>query len=109
MFYSRFARALMSPPTQDEAARGCRQGAAVELRGRPRSMNILREVASSDKAEEVVGPNRRPASSHRGEGGSSDGGGELMLLLYVLAGREIGQVTVFRRPLSVWRLDLTRL
>jgi hypothetical protein len=37
------------------------------------------------------------------------GGGELMLLMYVLGGREVGQVTVFRRPLSVWRLDLTRL
>jgi hypothetical protein len=32
----------------------------------------------------------------------------LMLLMYVLGGREVGHVTVFKRPISIWRLDLTK-
>ncbi len=37
-----------------------------------------------------------------------DGEQQLLLLMYVVGGREVGQVTVFRRPISVWRLDLTK-
>jgi len=33
---------------------------------------------------------------------------QLTLLMYVVGGRESGQSTVFRRPISVWRLDLTK-
>jgi hypothetical protein len=28
--------------------------------------------------------------------------------MYIVGGREVGQVTVFKRPISMWRLDLTR-
>ena len=33
---------------------------------------------------------------------------ELVLLLFLIGGREVGQVTVFKRPISIWRLDLTK-
>ncbi len=33
---------------------------------------------------------------------------QLTLLMYIVGGREVGQVTVFKRPISVWRLDLTK-
>eukprot|EP00095_Tigriopus_kingsejongensis_P007116 maker-scaffold303_size215788-snap-gene-1.11 protein:Tk07116 transcript:maker-scaffold303_size215788-snap-gene-1.11-mRNA-1 annotation:"ras guanine nucleotide exchange factor f" len=36
------------------------------------------------------------------------GENQLMLLMYILGGREVGQVTVFKRPISVWKLDLTK-
>ena len=35
--------------------------------------------------------------------------GQLIMDMYILGGREVGQVTVFKRPLSVWKLDLTSL
>ena len=33
---------------------------------------------------------------------------QLKLFMYIVGGREVGQVTVFRRPVSMWRLDLTK-
>ena len=33
---------------------------------------------------------------------------QLQLLMYIVGGREVGQVTVFKRPISMWKLDLTR-
>ena len=33
---------------------------------------------------------------------------QLKLLMYIVGGREIGQVTLFKRPISMWKLDLTR-
>ena len=33
---------------------------------------------------------------------------QLNLLMYIIGGREVGQVTVFRRPISIWKLDLTK-
>ncbi len=83
-------------------------GGQVELRtrGRPHSMHLPPHPASP--TEDAAKPLRRPLS-HGEVAAVDDGGGELMLLMYVLGGREVGQVTVFRRPLSVWRLDLTRL
>ncbi len=101
----RFARALMSLP----ADRAETAGGQVELRTRrPHSMHLPHPPASP--TEDAAKPLRRPLSHGAGEATAvGDGGGELMLLMYVLGGREVGQVTVFRRPLSVWRLDLTRL
>jgi hypothetical protein len=32
---------------------------------------------------------------------------QLSLLMYVIGGR-VGQVTVFNRPISLWKLDLTK-
>jgi hypothetical protein len=82
-------------------------GGQVELRTRrPHSMHLPHPPASP--TEDAAKPLRRPLS-HGEATAVGDGGGELMLLMYVLGGREVGQVTVFRRPLSVWRLDLTRL
>jgi hypothetical protein len=92
----------------------------VELRTRrPHSIHLLGDDQEEEGDDHIgggsftaVAAKPRPAS-HGGTVGSSTvpvgGGGELMLLMYVLGGREVGQVTVFRRPLSVWRLDLTRL
>lgn len=33
---------------------------------------------------------------------------QLKLLMFIVGGREIGQVTLFKRPISMWKLDLTR-
>ena len=33
---------------------------------------------------------------------------QLRLLMYIVGGREVGQVTVFKRPISMWKLDLTK-
>jgi hypothetical protein len=86
-------------------------GGEVELRTRrPHSMHL--PPPSASPTEDAAKPLRRPLSHGTGAGEATavgDVGGELMLLMYVLGGREVGQVTVFRRPLSVWRLDLTRL
>ncbi len=104
-FCFRFARALMSlPADRPETA-----GGQVELRtrGRPHSMHLPHPPTSP--TEDAAKPLRRPLSHGAAGEAVGDGGGELMLLMYVLGGREVGQVTVFRRPLSVWRLDLTRL
>ncbi len=85
-------------------------GGQVELRtrGRPHSMHLPPHPALSP-TDDAAKPLRRPLSHGEATAVGDGGGGELMLLMYVLGGREVGQVTVFRRPLSVWRLDLTRL
>ena len=46
-----------------------------------------------------------------GDGGeaSSWAEGQLIMDMYILGGREVGQVTVFKRPLSIWKLDLTSI
>jgi hypothetical protein len=72
-------------------------------------MNLPGEVPHEADDEDGEARRRRPASSHLGDTAVGGDSSELMLLMYVLGGREVGQVTVFRRPLSVWRLDLTRL
>ena len=33
---------------------------------------------------------------------------QLKLLMYIVGGREIGQATLFKRPISMWKLDLTK-
>ena len=33
---------------------------------------------------------------------------QLKLLMYIIGGREIGQATLFKRPISMWKLDLTK-
>ena len=33
---------------------------------------------------------------------------QLKLLMYIVGGREASQVTLFKRPISIWRLDLTQ-
>ena len=37
-----------------------------------------------------------------------DNRSQLRLLMYIVGGREVGQVTVFKRPISMWKLDLTK-
>ena len=86
----RFAEALKSPT---EPAPGMR--CEVELRSRPSS----RPPPPSKPVNQVA-----PAAT-----GERWEQGELLLLMYVLGGREVGQVTVFKRPLSVWKLDLTKI
>lgn len=40
--------------------------------------------------------------------GHSANRNQLKLLMYIVGGREIGQVTLFKRPISMWKLDLTK-
>lgn len=40
--------------------------------------------------------------------GSTETEQTLTLLMFVVGGREVGQVTVFKRPISIWKLDLTK-
>ena len=41
-------------------------------------------------------------------GQPSNNRNQLKLLMYIVGGREIGQVTLFKRPISMWKLDLTK-
>ena len=41
-------------------------------------------------------------------GHPSNNRNQLKLLMFIVGGREIGQVTLFKRPISMWKLDLTK-
>ena len=43
-----------------------------------------------------------------GNDGQPTNRNQLKLLMFIVGGREIGQVTVFKRPISMWKLDLTK-
>ena len=108
----RFAEALKSPTTGDSPS--CQ----VELRTRPKSEFVERpenpsfrtrplshlEQSVRDKVGLKTVENRVSPVADQGWEQS-----ELQLHMYIVGGREVGQVTVFRRPLSIWRLDLTKL
>jgi len=117
--HTTFAAALMSPPVDDLP----HPGAALELR-EAGSLSREREVgktrpksaflgAATTELQEVASEVRRQRPLSTGEEDLPACNGfyppQLRLLMYVIGGREVGQVTVFRRPLSIWRLELTRL
>ena len=52
--------------------------------------------------------NRVAPSSPSSSSANCNDNNELLLLLFLIGGREVGQVTVFKRPISIWRLDLTK-
>ena len=72
---------------------------SVKKPARPVSAEIRRE----NRVAPSVGGAKEFVDDHDGRGSH-----QLTLLMYVVGGREVGQVTVFRRPISVWRLDLTK-
>ena len=81
-----------------------------------RPMSLNQPAADHSDVLSSTGDSNLPAGSRVGPAVTSDSSssgsweqGELLILMYVLGGREVGQVTVFRRPLSLWKLDLTKL
>ena len=76
----------------------------------------LREVAKKQPrplSAEFMRDNKvRPGSEVSRQNSVSDSADsekqQLTLLMYIVGGREVGQVTVFKRPISLWRLDLTK-
>lgn len=71
------------------------------LNGRRPSRPISAEIIRENKVSPL-----KTLSSHSAEPEGVEN--QLMLLMYILGGREVGQVTVFKRPISVWKLDLTK-
>ena len=70
-----------------------------------------RPVSAEIHRDNRVSPIQSIASSSSDSNTASSGGSynnQLMLLMYIIGGREVGQVTVFKRPISIWRLDLTK-
>ena len=104
------ATALMKPPppsTKSASPPSTNGNAAAASTKRTRPLSA--EYASHPSTNRV-GPSPQPSS---GGGSCNDGAvcndnNELLLLLYLIGGREVGQVTVFKRPISIWRLDLTK-
>ena len=104
---------MKSPTEVEDGERICQ----VELRSRPKSEYLERTEVRPFSARPLSHqPTRAGELPVRGENRVAPAGteesweqGELLLLMYIVGGREVGQVTVFRRPLSVWKLDLTRL
>ncbi len=80
-----------------------RPKSAVVVPSEARMISNNNEVSNSSGSKNAV----RPASSVK-DYNYSDSEQQLVLLMYIVGGREVGQVTVFRRPISVWRLDLTK-
>ena len=75
----------------------------------------MREVKPEGQGQKKVRPvsaeicrDNRVSPMMMGEVQNGGDANQLMLLMYIIGGREIGQVTVFKRPISVWRLDLTK-
>lgn len=72
-------------------------------RQRPLSAEIRRpesQVSPVGSCDSMGRPVRPP--------GMDPNHNQLNLLMYIIGGREVGQVTVFRRPISIWKLDLTK-
>ncbi len=81
---------------------GSSNGAAAK---KPRPVSAVDAMTTIPDAVDSPGAfkcNRGGGSDYR------DSEQQLLLLMYIVGGREVGQVTVFRRPISVWRLDLTK-
>ena len=60
------------------------------------------------KARPLSADLNRVAPSPSSSSSNCNDNNELVLLLFLIGGREVGQVTVFKRPISIWRLDLTK-
>jgi len=101
------AQALMAP-TADSSALG-----GMELREAPHQKAARPKSAFIQPSGSTELQARRPRPLSDGRLGEAVAAAayppQLRLLMYVIGGREVGQVTVFRRPLSIWRLELTRL
>lgn len=92
-----------TPPTLPATAMAA--AAAAVRKTRP----VSAEYGSNNR----VAPSQTASSTKTSCTDGSSGGGcndnnELLLLLFLIGGREVGQVTVFKRPISIWRLDLTK-
>ena len=99
----------------------------MELRTRPKSEYFRKQISSHQQPQSSSHVPNRPLSCDQssmkpaaaagnkvapagpGEEAASWSEGQLIMDMYVLGGREVGQVTVFKRPLSVWKLDLTSI
>ena len=103
--HASFAAALMSPCSGEE------RGTGLELReaGGGRKARPRSAVVASTKLREGREEPAKPRPLSTGPEQEEQYPAQLRLLMYVVGGREVGQVTVFRRPLSIWRLELTRL
>ena len=75
---------------------------------RPLSCDIATGSSSAASTRNRVAPTASSAAADD-QTVSSWAEGQLIMDMYILGGREVGQVTVFKRPLSVWKLDLTSL
>lgn len=76
---------------------------------RPLSVEIGRDNKVAPEMD--ANPVRNPTSSvvkKLPSQSQSQQGRQLVLMMYIVGGREVGQVTVFRRPISIWKLDLTK-
>ena len=119
--HAKFAQALMSPTTEERTVREVEMVEKVTPRSAfishqpPRPPVEMREGGGRRNRSVSAGrldirDNRvTPEKTEESETSERSDLAELMLLMYVIGGREVGQVTVFRRPISMWKLDLTRL
>ena len=79
-----------------------------ETSGRPRSCD--QAIIGGPGGGNKVAPASDEFPGNNGDGeASSWAEGQLIMDMYILGGREVGQVTVFKRPLSIWKLDLTSI
>ena len=126
----------MKSPTDEEVTKleYRRSGCQVELRTRPKSEFFRKSCTDqtgsyATSSSSAGAANNRPLSCDIAAGSSTAAAtrnkvvptataeqsasswaeGQLIMDMYILGGREVGQVTVFKRPLSVWKLDLTSL
>ena len=74
---------------------------------RPRSCD--QAIIGGPGGGNKVAPTMDDLSANNGDEASSWAEGQLIMDMYILGGREVGQVTVFKRPLSIWKLDLTSI
>ena len=70
----------------------------------PRPLSTV-DTSAPIRDNKVSPINDKPADRDSVDGGDTT---NLLLLMFVVGGREVGQVTVFRRPISLWKLDLTK-
>ena len=93
---------ITSPTSSEKKPLKLGGGGSIR-RPRPVSAEIHRGDNRVSPVSSIVSSNSD--NNTAGAGGDNN---QLMLLMYIIGGREVGQVTVFKRPISIWRLDLTK-
>ena len=118
--HAKFARALMSRTDGPSGRDGVELQEAFSRKPATRTVDKYHDglhplsasaVASTLKSDTPAAGNEDFEPSPAAAGGGADfvDTSQLMLLMYIVGGREVGQVTVFKRPISIWKLDLTKL